>query len=148
MKPAKQLAQCLVGLAGVVLLSALAYSATSPPPASPSNERILTQLKQEHGFVPRAIQVIARRPATLPRFMAYGKDILAGGPLSEKEQYLVALSAAVALKSPDCIAAHSRRAKRAGATDEEITQATLIAGLISNTSALHVACDALTPTDH
>jgi len=144
MKSMPELTRYLAGLAGAVLLATLASSAGSSPAASPPNQRILAQLRQEHGFVPKAIQVIAQRPATLPRFMAYGKDVLAGGPLSEREQYLVALSVAVALKSPDCIAAHSRRAKRAGATEEEITQATLIAGLISNTSALHVAGHALT----
>jgi hypothetical protein len=81
MKPSKPLTRCLLGLAGVALVGALAHSATSPPAASPQNQQILARLKQEHGFVPKAIQVIAQRTATLPKFMAYGKDVLAGGPL-------------------------------------------------------------------
>jgi alkylhydroperoxidase/carboxymuconolactone decarboxylase family protein YurZ len=42
--------------------------------------------------------------------------------------------------------AHGRRARQAGATDEEIVQTALIAGLVSNGSALHTAYDCLAAT--
>ncbi len=135
---------CIVGLAGAATIATLAQSATTTvAPTSPQEQQILAQLKREHGFVPKALQVMTGRSATLPRFMVYGKGLFEGGPLGEKERYLVALSAAVALKSPECIAAHSKRARRFGASEGEITQTALIAGLISNTSALHVAQEPL-----
>ena len=73
--------------------------------------------------------------------MAYARQIFEGGPLSEKESYLAALSAAAALKSSVCIREHAKSARKAGASSDEITQAILIAGVISNTSPLHIAYD-------
>jgi AhpD family alkylhydroperoxidase len=63
--------------------------------------------------------------------------------LSEKEAYLIALAAAVAQKSPVCMKAHSESALKAGASADEVRQAALIAGLISGTSALHVAFESI-----
>jgi AhpD family alkylhydroperoxidase len=147
MRISRQSAIGVAALSAVVTIAALARPASAPKPAGPQEQEILDQLKQEHGFVPKALQVMTGRSKTLPRFMAYGKGIFEGGPLGEKERYLVALAAAVALKSPDCISAHSKRARRYGATEDEVTQTALIAGLIANTSALHAACDCLKPTD-
>jgi AhpD family alkylhydroperoxidase len=131
---------------GAMLAGALTGSATPPTSAAPEDGQILAQFQRENGFVPKALRILTQRPEALPRFMSYGKGVFEGGPLTKKERYLVALSAAVALKSPDCIQAHGRRARQAGATDEEIVQTALIAGLVSNGSALHTAYDCLAAT--
>jgi len=137
---------CLAILMGAMLSGALTGSATPPASAVPEDGQILAQFQRENGFVPKALRLMTQRPETLPRFMSYGKGVFEGGPLNERERYLVALSAAVALKSPDCIQAHGRRARQAGATDEELVQTMLVAGLVSNGSALHTACDCLAAT--
>jgi AhpD family alkylhydroperoxidase len=100
---------------------------------------ILAEVRQSMGFVPGPLVVMSKRPGVLSKFMAYGNRLFEGGPLTDRERFLIALSAAAALKSPNCIRAHSRRAQEAGATTEEVLQTLLIAGMISNTSALHVA---------
>ena len=146
MKQSMSRTVCLAILIGAVLGGVLSWSATPPAGVSPADEQILAQFQREHGFIPKALRVLARRPEALPRFMSYGKGVFEGGPLNDRERYLVALSAAVALKSPDCIQAHSRRARQAGASDEEIVQTALIAGLVSNGSVLHIAYDSLAAT--
>jgi AhpD family alkylhydroperoxidase len=137
---------CLAVLISAMLTGALTWSATPPASAAPDDGQILAQFQREHGFIPKALRLLAQRPEALPRFMSYGKGVFEGGPLNERERYLVALSAAVALKSPDCIQAHGRRARQAGATDEEIVQTALVAGLVSNGSVLHTAYDRLAAT--
>jgi AhpD family alkylhydroperoxidase len=139
MKPSGSLIACWTG-AAALLLASVTWSAGALPHEPASQEmQILSEYRQQHGYVPKALQLMSARDKVLTGFMSYGKAIFDGGPLSDKERSLVALSAAVALKSSECIAAHSTRAKKAGATDDEITQAMLIAGVLSNTSALHVA---------
>jgi AhpD family alkylhydroperoxidase len=105
----------------------------------PLEEKILRNVEKKKGFRPWPLQLMAQRKGTLPSFMKYGNGLFENGPLSPKEVYLVALSAAVAMHSPTCIRAHTKSAMENGATDEEILQAVLVAGLISNTAPLHVA---------
>ncbi len=111
------------------------------PQKTTKNEKILSEVEMKKGFRPNALVLMSKRNDVLANFMSYGKQIFEGGPLSDKEVYLIALSVAVALKSPECIKAHSKTAEKLGASKEEILQAILIAGLISNTSPLHIAYD-------
>ena len=125
---------------GMLLLAGLAYSATTPtPPVRTQETQILSDYRRQHGYIPKALLMMSAREKVLTCFMSYGHAIFDDGPLSNKERSLVALAAATALKSPECINAHSTRARLAGATDDEVAQTVLIAGLISNTSALHIA---------
>ncbi len=105
-------------------------------------ELILAEMQESLGFLPGPLAVMSKRPGVLSHFTAYGKRLFEGGPLTDRERFLIALSAAAALKSPNCIRAHSRRAQNAGATTAEVLQTLLIAGMISNTSMLHVAYEA------
>ncbi len=132
-----------LGVAAIsILIPALVWSGAVRTVPDPRAREILTQFEKKEGFVPKPLKLMGHRADLLGGFMTYGKGIFDGGPLSEKERSLVALSAAVALKSPDCIRAHSGRARRAGAGEDEVVQTLLIAGLISHTSPLHVAYEA------
>lgn len=146
MKASRWRTVCLAVLIGAMLAGALTGSATPAVAAPPDEGQILAQFQRENEFIPKALRLMTQRSETLPRFMSYGKGVFEGGPLNERERYLVALSAAVALKSPECIQAHGRRARQAGATDEEIVQTALVAGLVSNGSVLHMAYDCLAAT--
>ncbi len=106
---------------------------------SEQEQSILAEVQQGMGFVPGPLKLMSNRPGVLSNFMAYGKRLFEGGPLTDRERFLIALSAAAALKSPNCIQAQSKRAQDAGATAEEVLQTLLIAGMVSNTSCLHVA---------
>ena len=105
-------------------------------------QRILDGVGRSLGFVPGPLIAMSKRSGTLARFMAYGQGLMESGPLNGRERSLVALAAAAALKSTNCIRAHTMKAGKAGATDDEVLQTLLIAGMISNTSALHVAYEA------
>ena len=124
-------------------LSPVTANKAGQPPGSPDDQQILAQFERRHGFVPKALRLLAQRPEALPDFLSYGKGIFEGGPLSDRERYLVALSAGIALKSPDCIRAHSHRARQAGATEAQVVQTAMIAALVSHGSALHTAYDSL-----
>jgi len=133
------LAAVLVAVAATLMGAGGTQEADAPPPPA---EQILAGVEKAKGFRPPALEVMSGREGTLESFMIYGKRAFDGGPLSERESYLAALAAAVALRSPTCIRAHSESAIRAGATEEEVLQAALIAGVVSGTSALHVAHEA------
>ena len=109
-------------------------------------QTILNDFEAREGFLPNALVLMSEQPGVLTGFMHYGKEVFEGGPLTDRERYLVALSAACALRSTHCMRAHSLRVGRAGATDEEILQTLLIAGMISNTSALQIAKEATEDT--
>jgi AhpD family alkylhydroperoxidase len=110
---------------------------------SSAEQQILAAVEAKKGFRPPALMLMAGRKGTLPAFMAYGNGLFEGGPLSQREAYLIAVAAAVALKSPVCMKAHSESALKAGASADEVRQAALIAGLISGTSSLHVAFESI-----
>lgn len=89
--------------------------------------------------VSNAIKLIEKRTGALEAFMPYRDQILNNGPLSNKERFLIALAATVALKSPECIATQTKNALKAGASEDEVVQAMLIVGLISGNSPLNTA---------
>ncbi|MDP2919965.1 MAG: carboxymuconolactone decarboxylase family protein [Dehalococcoidia bacterium] len=63
----------------------------------------------------------------LESFGAFDKKVFEEGKLSVKTKELIAVAAAHITRCPYCIAGHTRRAKRAGATDEEIAEAIFVA---------------------
>jgi AhpD family alkylhydroperoxidase len=133
----------LLATGPVLALAAITSGDEMGQSQPPGEEQILASVEAKKGFRPPALMLMATRKGTLPAFMAYGNGLFEGGPLTEKEAYLVALAAAVALKSPVCMKAHSASAVKAGASADEVRQAALIAGLISGTSALHVAFESV-----
>jgi AhpD family alkylhydroperoxidase len=132
----------LIAVVMPAVIETVARAGGQEQPAIPHSEKILASVEAKKGFRPPALLLMSGREGTLGRFMAYGKHVFEGGPLSEKESYLVALAAAAANKSPVCIRAHSESALRAGASREEVLQTVLIAGVVSGTSPLHAAYDA------
>ena len=107
-------------------------------------ESILAEVLQKYGWIPKPLQLMAKRSGVLEAFVAYRNQVFEGGPLSGKEEALVALSAAVALKSVQCIPMHANRARKAGAGEDEVIQTMLIANVISGTSPLHIAYAGIT----
>jgi AhpD family alkylhydroperoxidase len=104
---------------------------------SEADDKILDQISQEMGRVPTPLKLMAMRPGTVKAFMDYRNQIVEGGPLSEKEQALVAIATSVALKSAPCIRTHSNRARKFGVNEDEIVQTILIASYMSGSSPLH-----------
>jgi AhpD family alkylhydroperoxidase len=104
-----------------------------------SDETWLGRFEEIKGQIPPPLSLMALRSGTVSAFMAHRNRILEGGPLTEKEKALLGVSVSVALKSSACIRNHANDARKAGAGEDEIVQAALIAGLICGTSPLRAA---------
>lgn len=108
-----------------------------------ADEKWLEHFGQNKGVIQTPLRLMALRPGTVAAFMAHRNQILEGGPLSEKEKALLGVSVSVALKSAVCVRNHAAFARKAGASEDEIVQAALIAGLICGTSPLRTAFDGI-----
>jgi AhpD family alkylhydroperoxidase len=122
-------------------------SADQPCPCQKeSDQEVLARMADKSGRAPAAFQVLAQRPGTLSAFSAYRDQVFEDGPLSARDRALVQLTAAVALRLSFCIEKLVKGARKAGASQAEIVQATLIASIQSANSMLHVAHEGLAAT--
>ena len=67
------------------------------------------------------------KPDLFRAFIEFGDMVLADGALSTRVKELIALAAAHMTQSPYCIALHTKKAKEAGASEEEIAEAIFVA---------------------
>ena len=72
----------------------------------------------------------------LDAFSQFSDKVFAEGVLSMREKELIAVAAAHVTRCPYCIDRHTRMAKEAGATEEEIAEAILVAVAMSAGAAL------------
>jgi AhpD family alkylhydroperoxidase len=74
----------------------------------------------------------------LTSFLGFDQKVFEEGALSTKEKELIAIGAALITRCPYCIDGHVKRAKKAGATDEEIAEAVFVGITMSaGASAAH-----------
>jgi AhpD family alkylhydroperoxidase len=82
-------------------------------------------------FPPATAAMSARRKALAPQthdaFTAFSKQVFADGALPEVTKQLIAVAVAHTTQCPFCIADHTARAVKQGATDEEIMEAIWVA---------------------
>jgi AhpD family alkylhydroperoxidase len=81
-------------------------------------------------------------------FLEFDGKVFAEGSLSVKTKELIAIGAAHITRCPYCIDGHVKRAKKAGATDEEIAEAIFVGIAMSAGAAFahsRVAMDAIEP---
>lgn len=82
-------------------------------------------------YPPATREVGARRrelaPAIHEAFDAFSKQAFAEGALPAKAKHLIAVAVAHVTQCPYCIAGHTKLARRAGASDEEIMEAVWVA---------------------
>ena len=69
-------------------------------------------------------------PAAMDAFFAFDKAVFTEGALTVKVKELIAVAVAVTTQCPYCIEIHVQKAKAAGATDAELTEATLVAAAL------------------
>ncbi len=103
------------------------------------DKQILANIEEQKGNAPTPLKIMAMRPGTLTAFMAYRNQIFENGPLTEREQSLVAIGTAVAMRSSKCVWTHSNNAREAGISEDEIVQAMLIASVMLGASPLRSA---------
>ena len=81
---------------------------------------------------PKTSPEMARRrrslaPETQAAFDAFGRQVFADGALPAKTKQLIAVAVAHVTQCPYCIQGHTKAARRAGATAEELMEAVWVA---------------------
>jgi AhpD family alkylhydroperoxidase len=69
-------------------------------------------------------------PEAMKAFVAFDKAALAAGAISVKYKELIALGVAFTTQCPYCIETHAGNARGAGASEQEIAEAVLVAAAL------------------
>ena len=69
-------------------------------------------------------------PEAMKAFVAFDKAALAAGAISVKYKELIALGVALTTQCPYCIEIHAGNARGAGASEQEIAEAVLVAAAL------------------
>ncbi len=85
----------------------------------------------------------AAAPEAMKAFWAFDKAALADGAIPVKYKELIAVAVALTTQCPYCIAIHSGNARKAGATEAELTEAGIIAAALRAGAAITHATHAL-----
>ena len=93
----------------------------------------LTKLKQMNELAPEVMKA----------FWAFDKAAVAEGVIPVKYKELIAVAVALTTQCPYCIDIHSGNARKAGATDAEITEAAMVAAALRAGGAVTHATHAL-----
>lgn len=93
----------------------------------------LTKIKTMNGLAPEAMKA----------FWEFDTLALAGGAIPVKYKELIAVAVAVTTLCPYCIEIHANNARRAGATEAELTEATIVAAALRAGGAITHATHAL-----
>lgn len=82
-------------------------------------------------------------PEVMKAFWAFDKLAVAEGAIPVKYKELIAVAVALTTQCPYCIDIHSVNARKAGATDAEITEAAMVAASLRAGGAVTHATHAL-----
>ena len=89
-------------------------------------------------------------PDAMKAFWAFDKAAMAEGAIPAKYKELIAVAVALTTQCPYCIEIHSANARKAGASDAEITEAAMVAAALraggAVTHATHALLDSATTT--
>jgi len=72
-------------------------------------------------------KLIELKGDTFDAFVQFSDKVFAEGALSTKDKELIAVAAAHVTRCPYCIDRHTKKAKEAGATEEQIAEAIFVA---------------------
>src|SRR5438034_4146410 len=86
----------------------------------------LTKLKRLGELAPEAFKA----------FVAFDEAAISTGVIPLKYKELMAVAVALTTQCPYCIEIHSQRAKKAGATEQELAETTLVAAALRSGGAM------------
>jgi AhpD family alkylhydroperoxidase len=86
----------------------------------------------------------ALAPEVMKAFWAFDKAAVAAGAIPVKYKELIAVAVAVTTQCPYCIDIHASNARKAGATEAELVEATMVAASLRAGGAVTHATHALT----
>ena len=100
-------------------------------------EELLKEVEKAYGEVPYILNFMKQSPELLVTKILYDNAIIREFKrLDAKTIELISIGVSAALKCPHCLKMHIRVAQRLGVTKEEIFDAILIAGSLSNAAVL------------
>src|SRR4030067_1723379 len=100
-------------------------------------EELLKEVEKAYGEIPYILNFMKQNPELLVTKILYDNSIIREFKrLDAKTIELISIGVSAALKCPYCLKMHIRVAQRLGVTKEEIFDAILIAGSLSNASVL------------
>ena len=85
----------------------------------------------------------ALAPEVMKAFWAFDKVAVAPGAIPAKYKELIAVAVALTTQCPYCIDIHSNNARKAGATEAELTEAGMVAAALRAGAAVTHAAHAL-----
>jgi AhpD family alkylhydroperoxidase len=86
----------------------------------------------------------ANAPDATKAFWAFDKAAMSPGAISAKNKELMALAVAFTTQCPYCIEIHAKRAREAGASEQEISEVVLVAAALRAGAAVTHGTHALT----
>ncbi len=69
-------------------------------------------------------------PEAFKAFVAFDETVMRAGVVPLKYKELIALGVALTTQCPYCIEIHAKRARKAGATEQEVAETTLVAAAL------------------
>jgi len=75
-------------------------------------------------------------PEAFKAFVAFDQAAVKGGAIPVKYKELMAVAVALTTQCPYCIDIHARKAKQAGATEQELAETTLVAAALRAGAAM------------
>ena len=88
-------------------------------------------------------QMYELAPEVMKAFWAFDKLAVAEGAIPVKYKELMAIAVALTTQCPYCIDIHAANARKAGATDAELTEASIVAAALRAGGAITHATHAL-----
>ncbi len=100
-------------------------------------EELLKEVEKAYGEIPYILNFMKQKPQLLVTKILYDNSIIREFKrLDAKTIELISIGVSAALKCPHCLKMHIRVAQRLGVTKDEIFDAILIAGTLSNAAVL------------
>jgi len=93
--------------------------------------------------IEKAAKMFKLKPEMMKAFLDFDGKVFAEGALSVKVKELAAVACAHITQCPYCIEGHTKRAKKAGATDEEIAEAIFVAVAMRAGGSMAHSCIAM-----
>lgn len=75
-------------------------------------------------------------PEAFKAFVAFDEAVVKGGVIPLKYKELIAVGVALTTQCPYCIEIHAKKARKAGATDQELAETTLLAAALRAGAAM------------
>jgi AhpD family alkylhydroperoxidase len=93
--------------------------------------------------IEKAAKMFTLKPDLMKAFLDFDGKVFADGTLNTKTKELIAVACAHITQCPYCIDGHTKRARKAGASDEELAEAIFVAVAMRAGGAMAHSCIAM-----